>query len=319
LRSRLPQSKQAEMKKQIQNFRDSIRTLKSNVIYKYYQFRIEKSQDPYQIRFRKSPYRILFILSHMRSGSSLLTHLLNSNSDIIGYGETHVNYTKKSDFKQLMFKVYWQFKEIGMSHQYILDKILHDSKIVDNTLLTSENLYNIFLIREPKRALTSLLALKPHWSEEKALNYYIQRLSTLEKYAKIINSKERSMWLDYDQLLDNSNLVFQALKNFLGTKEGFSEEYKILKTTGLKGIGDSSENIKAGRIIKTAGASRNSISAESLEKALLFFNQCSATLSEYCSSVERFVAEETPELPVLDDVQYEDDSEIFGELSQQLN
>jgi hypothetical protein len=274
------------MENKIQKFRESIRSLKTNVIYKYYQFRIYKIQDPYQIRLRKSPYRIIFILSHMRSGSSLLAHILNSNPEIIGYGETHINYTSKLDFKHLMFKVYWQLKELDMSHQYILDKILHDHKILEETLLTSENLYTIFLIREPKRTLASILDLKPHWTEETALSYYIQRLSTLERYAKIINSKERSLWLDYDQLLESSNSVFKTLKNFLGTKAGFSEEYEVLKTTGIRGIGDSSENIQAGCIIRTPRELESKIYQDSIDKAILYFHQCSATLSQYCRTIE---------------------------------
>ncbi|MGV2388843.1 MAG UNVERIFIED_CONTAM: sulfotransferase [Microcystis novacekii LVE1205-3] len=46
----------------------------------------------------------------MRSGSSLLTHILNSNPEIIGFGETHLVYESEQDFKALMFQLYWTFE-----------------------------------------------------------------------------------------------------------------------------------------------------------------------------------------------------------------
>ncbi|HLO85498.1 MAG TPA: sulfotransferase domain-containing protein [Nostocaceae cyanobacterium] len=274
------------MENKIQKLHSSLSNIKNNLIDRYYQFRIYTIQDPYKIRLRSHPYRVIFILSHMRSGSSLFTHILNSNPEIIGYGETHLKYTSESDVKQLLFKVYKTLRKMQMSHKYILDKILHNHKILEEKLLTSDSLHTIFLVREPQRTLASILNIKPHWSEEKALNYYIERLLTLEKYAKLINNKDRTLWLDYDQIVNNSNSVFRELQNFLGTKTGFSEEYEVLKTTGTKGIGDSSENIKVGRIIRNQRQLEEKISPESVEKALYYFNQCSATLAQYCSSIK---------------------------------
>ncbi|MDY7013544.1 MAG: sulfotransferase family protein, partial [Cyanobacteriota bacterium] len=93
------------MAKTSHNFRDSLRDIKNEIIRKYFEYRIQTPHDPYRILFRLQPYRVLFILSHMRSGSSLLTHILNSNPEIIGYGETHLQYSSEADFKRLMLKV----------------------------------------------------------------------------------------------------------------------------------------------------------------------------------------------------------------------
>jgi len=87
--------------KQIQALRHGIRLYKNDLIAGYFYFRINTLADPYTIVGRGQPYRILLILSHMRSGSSLLTHLLNSNPEIIGYGETHIQYASEQDFKKL--------------------------------------------------------------------------------------------------------------------------------------------------------------------------------------------------------------------------
>jgi hypothetical protein len=231
----------------------------------------------------------------MRSGSSLLTHILNSNPEIIGYGETHLQYSSEANFKNLILKVYWQaqefrkiqhLKNLNMNHQYVMDKVLHNNKFLNNNFLNSENIYGLFLIREPQRSLTSILDLKPHWDEVKALKYYVERLKMLENYAKVINTKKRSFFMTHDQLLNHTDLVFEALKNFLETKKGFSEEYEILKTTGMRDVGDHRGNIKAGRIVRVTRKLDIKISPELVEKARQSYNQCYATLSQYCSSIE---------------------------------
>ncbi|MEA5534300.1 sulfotransferase family protein [Crocosphaera sp. XPORK-15E] len=266
--------------------RQYFRELKNNLADNYYQFRIDTDQNPYQIRFRKKPFRILFILSHMRSGSSLLTHLLNSNPEIIGYGETHINYASELDFKTLIFKVYRTMKDYQMNHKYVLDKVLHNHKFLADDFLVSDQVYSLFLIREPQRTLASILEIKPHLNEEKALTYYQERLEILESYAKLINNKKRSFFITYEQLINQSDLVLNSLKFFLETQDSFSEQYETLKTTGMRGIGDSSENIKAGHIIRNRKQSDIKISSELVEKATYSFRQCFTTLSTHCSTIE---------------------------------
>ena len=41
---------------------------------------------------RRSQTNYLFLLSHMRSYSSLMSHLLGSSPQIDGYGEMHLRY-----------------------------------------------------------------------------------------------------------------------------------------------------------------------------------------------------------------------------------
>ena len=49
-------------------------------------------------------YRYVFILAHMRSGSTLLAHLLASHPDFVGAGETKVCYRTPADLPQLILK-----------------------------------------------------------------------------------------------------------------------------------------------------------------------------------------------------------------------
>lgn len=274
------------MSPQMNDLRQSLRNLKNDILYHYYDFRINTPQYPYQIAFRRTPYRILFILSHMRSGSSLLTHILNSNPEIIGYGETHIEYSSEQDLKKLIYKIYCKNRSFEMNHKYVLDKVLHNRKFTDISFLLSDSIYNIFLLRSPQRSLASMLDIKPHWSEQEACSYYINRLERLSNYAKILNDKNHNLFIQYDSLIDNTQAVFTALKEFLGTTEGFSENYQVLKTTGMRGIGDSSPNIKAGKIIRKPRQLEHQISPDLVKKSLQAFDRCSDTLSQYCKTVD---------------------------------
>ncbi len=282
------------MENKTQDLRQSIRIYKNDLVQKYFHLRINQTNSPYQVLFKPGEYKILFILSHMRSGSSLLTHLLISNPAIIGYGETHIQYSSEADFKRLIYQAYWQSQEfrkfddlqnLKMNHQYILDKVLHGNKFLKEDFLTSENLYVIFLVREPERTVASMLDQKPHWSEDDAVRYYNGRLVELERYSKIINSKERTLLLTHDQIINQSELVFQGLQNFLGTEVGFSEEYKILKTTGMRSVGDFKENIKSGRIVRKNRELNIVISPEAIHSTNYKFTQCLGYLSKFCTTL----------------------------------
>lgn len=279
------------MKNLINSSRQSLREAKNKFVKNYFRFRMNSTQSPYTILLRNNPYKILFLLSHMRSGSSLLTHILSSNPEIIGYGETHIQYSSEEDFKQLMLKNYLNvpefkrikdFKNFRMNHQYILDKVLHNNKFLDNSFLTSGNVYVIFLLREPQRTLNSILDLKPHWSEEEALLYYSDRLKNLELYAQVINNLDRAFFLTYEQLLNSTDLVLEKLQSFLETEHPFTENYKVFKTTGQPGVGDSKENIKAGQILRHSRELSTHVSSASIDLAEKAFSNCVSTFSNYC-------------------------------------
>ncbi|MDJ0713503.1 MAG: hypothetical protein QNJ54_04705 [Prochloraceae cyanobacterium] len=267
------------------SLRQYLRELKNEIVNNYYSFRIGTPNSPYHVLFKKDPYKILFILGHMRSGSSLLTHLLITNPEIIGFGETHLTYSSEKDLKNLIFKVHSQVGDLKMDRKYVLDKILHNNKFIGGEPF-SKQVSSIFLIREPKRTISSILKLKPHWNQEEALGYYCRRLQKLENYARSINSKERSFFITHEQIINNTELVFKSLQNFLGVKQPFSEEYEVSNTTGMRFVGDSSENIKAGRIVRNYQREEISIPPELIEQGRQGFDRCYNTLSEYCDTIK---------------------------------
>lgn len=274
--------------------RQQIRLQKNDWVQQYFQWRIESATAPYHLRGRAKPYRILFILSHMRSGSSLLTHIINANPAVIGYGETHVEYASTHDFNTLLKKVYWQtqdfrgpgdLKNLRMDHAYVMDKVLHDKKFVSEDFLHHDQVYALFLLREPARSLNSILDLKPHWNEQDALDYYCGRLKTLARYAELIGTPARMMVVTYEQMLEKTPDALATLQQFLQTPVPFSEEYRVLKTTGMKGVGDPKGNIKAGKIVRSQRPLSRKFNPDLLQQAQDTYQSVSDQLFQRCRSI----------------------------------
>ncbi len=86
-------------------------------------------------------------------------------------------------------------------------------------------------------------------------------------------------------MIDRTDEVFEVLQDFLGTKEPFSEQYQILRTTGLEGVGDRMANIKAGRIVREERKLNIDIPEDVIDRALECFERCSQTLTKYCRTL----------------------------------
>lgn len=259
------------------NLHNSLSQSARKIAYHYYSW---------TFRYRKPPLK-LFVLGHMRSGSSLLTHILNTNPEILGFGETSIKYSSEEDFYKLISTVHFTVRQFRVQEQYILDKLLHDRYLLNLDMLKADDLFSIFIIREPRSTIASIVKLLPQFfNEDKALDYYINRLQSLEKYAKYINNKKHNLLITYDQLLNQSNSVLIALEDFLNIQHSFSENYQILRTTGRRHIGDSSDNIQAGKILRNKPTPEIKLMPNVIRKGTQAFNQCYKSLSEYCLEVE---------------------------------
>lgn len=171
-----------------------------------------------------------------------------------------------------------------MTHHYVLDKVLHNTLLPDESLLNQSQVSVIFLIREPTATLASLQKLKPHLNYHEQFCYYKNRLLALGRYAELIHDKERSLWLTYDQLLDHTTTVLNQFQTFLGTDFSFSENYKLMKTTGQKGVGDSHEKIKSGTIIRDKQNSQVHLHEEIQAEADAIYKSTYNRLCNFCTS-----------------------------------
>ncbi len=236
----------------------------------------------------RSAYEYIFVLSHMRSGSSLLTHLLVSHPAICGFGETHIGYTSQRQFKELIYRVLFVLHRFPLAgnERYMLDKVLHDAFFMPQyaSLLLARPVRVIFLLRRPQETLASLINTL-HYSEQEATTYYCQRLATLEQFAQYVAVQKPCIFITYTQLVEQTAAVFSLLQTYLELDQPLSEYYTVFPTTGRPGVGDISPHIRAGRILRPHERERGPslvLAPACLQRAEAAFCRCAAYLAEHC-------------------------------------
>lgn len=133
---------------------------------------------------RRYSYRnCIFILAHMRCGSTALANVLCSRDDISGYGEAHIRYDGHGAVGRLALN---QMRREGWKSgsDYLFDKILHSrhDKVASPEFFQSRA---IFLVRRPGETIRSIVELftrlgrHAYDTPQKAAAYYAERLDTL--------------------------------------------------------------------------------------------------------------------------------------------
>jgi hypothetical protein len=213
-------------------------------------------------------YKYVFILSHMRSGSTLLSHLFASHPDFSAAGETHVTYRSATDLPELLLVTCQWLHKLQLRAPYVVDQINHN-RLVATEMLSSPLIDKcVILTRSPEGTVPSLLKLYD-WQEVQAVDYYVDRLAALAAYGRILG--QRAILVDYDDLVDRTEDSLAALTEFFGASVPFAPTYVERRSTGRSG--DPSSNIHAGRIIRTSSHGVE-ISAETLARASEAFLQC---------------------------------------------
>ena len=193
-------------------------------------------------------YRFIFILGHMRSGSTLLSHILASHPDIVGAGEAHITYQTPADLPQLVLKTCEFLHRPILRETYIVDQINHPY-VTDDVLRSSQIYRCIILIRDPEATIKSTMKMLK-CEEQAALDVYIRRLETLTGYGQLLG--DRALLVQYDDLVDRTEETLAAVTGFLGLDSPLTSTYATHRMTGrVEGYGDPSNNIKAGQIIRT--------------------------------------------------------------------
>jgi len=210
----------------------------------------------------------------MRSGSSLLVHILNSNPEITGYGETHIVYGGPQSFVDLDRKTqqkFWEHERIIPKSRYIMDKILHDF-IEDESVLNHPALKNIFLVRDPLHAIPSIIRNTNKDTVDSATKYYVRQMNRLNNLYGYTN--ENSIFITYDDIVSSTKETLTTLSSFLDLEEELSPEYDTIWSTGIPSIGDPSDTIKKGSVInKKAPENDMDIKKENIQKATICYNK----------------------------------------------
>ena len=214
----------------------------------------------YTLQRRGMVQKKVILLGHMRCGSSLMVHILASNPEIAGDGETHFSYCAASDLEKLASNVYFNVRRFRPV-KLVLDKILHDEYIVKDEILNAECCTFPIMAREALSSVSSMVTtlpgrfLKSNPSVEELLpiaaDYYRRRLDTLCRYAEILARRGKCWYFTYEDLLAHTGRVFRMLELCLELRYPLNEHYAIGPKTGIHGYGDPSANIKRGYIDRT--------------------------------------------------------------------
>lgn len=243
--------------------------------------------QPRQFEARK----YLFLLGHMRSGSSVLQHILTTNPDIVGYGETHLRYSTDESLRDLTADVHVMRGRVRLSGVYDFDKILHDY-IGDERLLARPDVFCVFLIREPGGALGSMIHQFPDWFtgrrlpaaelEREAAWYYRDRLTRLEELAGVISGSGRALAMTYAELTEQTGDCFAKMEAMLGLQVPLREDYDVRWTTGQPGRGDRSEKIRRGYLDRTLRQTVTGVSREAMALSQRAYTSCLESLRRHC-------------------------------------
>ncbi|AEF03636.1 hypothetical protein ambt_10570 [Alteromonas naphthalenivorans] len=199
------------------------------------------------------PNRI-YMLSHMRSRSSLLSHILGSNPNISGYSELSIKYRDRLAGLDQKIKLH-QDELLVNSVVKLFDKILHNSFDFQNvSSLNTPEVDILIMLRPPESTIKSIVTMGEKNDNAKyadiswASGYYKDRVEKITRMAKEL---ERFFFLKSDDIVNFPEETLSKLSKFMDLPIPLTSEYGSFSQTGMKKSGDTSENIKLGKIVKT--------------------------------------------------------------------
>lgn len=204
---------------------------------------------------RGVPEGALFILGHMRSGSSLLLHLLMTRSEVLGAGERNTIYRESRDLDLLARSSYLSNRRLFGRVRYVVDQLNHDHLLPDPQLILHHRVRPLLLLRNPANSIGSMLrtfAELGTWSAERCAGYYASRVHTLAAYARLLRAAGRTPRLiTYEALVDDPVETLEPLRQDLGLPAPFRAEYEVHRFTGVRG--DPSRVIHRGHVRPDGG------------------------------------------------------------------
>ena len=238
-------------------------------------------------------FRYLFVLSHMRGYTTLVSHILGSHPQISGYFELHQSYRTAFDLFLMRVRV-----ANGLNYQvhgtYLLDKILHSRLHISPDILQREDVFTIFTIRKPEESIRSLMnmtmqkslmdARKKPGTLDYAMAHYVDRLNSLKNMSHIPRNR---IYVDGESLVENPEPVLEFIRSFLHLDEKISASYSTFKLTGTDaGAGDFLGYIKQGKIVKQRDAHNEyQITPDALEKACEVYEETRSVLKKNCPNI----------------------------------
>lgn len=186
----------------------------------------------------------------MRSRSTLLSHIISSNPQCFGIGETNRIYNSQYDISKHLLACSLSKKTKLVQDDFVVDQVNHNHMTPNLFDLDIKNkMYYIFLIRSPKESIQSAMLIfnsNGHvMLESEAIQYYKERVLFLKKLMSTLESSKYIL-IRSDELVKNADKALQKISTFLDLKIPLVKEYQKHGYTGTRG--DKTENILSGEI-----------------------------------------------------------------------
>lgn len=183
----------------------------------------------------------VFVLGHMRCGSTALSHILCDHPAISGYGEAHIRYDGRGALGTLVLN---QLRRSALKAgaRHLFDKILHSRYDAD----PASDFYTaraIFLIREPAESILSIRKLfatigsGEYATDEAAADYYEERLRTLLEHWHRF-PVERRIGLSFAALTAEPEAALAAISHRLELSPPLANHYAPRDKVMGHGAGD---------------------------------------------------------------------------------
>lgn len=227
---------------------------------------------------------VLLLLGHMRSGSTLLLHLLLTNSALAAAGERGVVYASRADLARLALATRMARHAPLRRLRYVADQVNHSYLTPDRRLLQDPRVRVLFVLRRPEPSIASILELyRVHyaqpWSIARAVEYYVERLEFLKMLGEGLPSERCAALVTYETLTQSPPETLQALRRFLKLRQGFSPTYRTYPFTGTHG--DPGPKIRSGRIMRPQPQAQVHLNGSEFERATEAYKRCRCALARF--------------------------------------
>ena len=193
----------------------------------------------------------IFVLAHMRCGSTALSNILCSRPEVSGYGEAHVRYDGRGALGRLVvnqaLRRGWKPKA-----SFLFDKILHSRHDADAAPEFFEA-RAIFVARQPAEAVPSITALykrlgrTEYGTDEQSARYYVERLRALARLWQGF-PPERRLGLTHSDLIREPEQQLARISGRLGFSPPLKNAYVSPAASRRGGAGDPVMSGKFNRI-----------------------------------------------------------------------
>lgn len=186
--------------------------------------------------------RCLFVIAHMRCGSTALSNVLCSRPDVSGYGEAHIRYDTPNAVGRLIVNQAAR-RSWAPNAPILFDKILHnrhDTQPVPGFFEARA----VFLARRPFRSIASIVDLYARLGRQHeypdlaaAARYYIDRV---EQMCRLWHQfpAERRVGLTHDALLQDPDASLENISAALAIKPALENHYTSRRASRRGGAGD---------------------------------------------------------------------------------